>query len=173
MLIEGVYDRLVEYGSAVDAVARAAYLIESGRLDDAIAILEPYVAAHADDPEALYQLGSAHDSAGDEAAAVEPYRRALALGLVPERDLACRIQLASTLRNLGETGEAVAILRDVTAANPRDRAAVMFLALALLSDGQPDDAVHALLGLLLTNPGPPERYARSLRAYADALTDRQ
>ena len=153
----------------MDPAARAATLIDEDRLDDAIALLAPYVAEHPDDAEALYQLGSAHDSAGHEAAAVEPYRRALALGLPPERDLACRIQLASTLRNLGESGEAVAILRAATTAHPEHRAAVMFLALALLSDGQPAAAVHALLDLLLTNPGPPERYARSLRAYADDL----
>ena len=118
----------------MDAVARAAVLIDGDRLDEAIALLEPFVAEHPDDPEALYQLGSAHDSAGHEAAAVEPYRRALALGLPPGRDLACRIQLASTLRNLGESGEAVAILRTATTAHPDHRAAVMFLALALLRD---------------------------------------
>jgi predicted Zn-dependent protease len=147
----------------------AAALIAEDRHDEAIAILVPFVAAHPHDAEALYQLGSAHDSAGHEAQAVAPYRRALALGLPLERDLACRIQLASTLRNLGQTGEAVEILMATTTAHPDHRAAVMFLALALLSDGQPNAAVHALLELLLTNPGPPEAYARSLRWYAEDL----
>jgi hypothetical protein len=45
----------------------------------------------------------------------------------------------------------------------------MFLSLALVSDGQGPTAVHELLDLLLTNPGPPEAYARSLRWYADDL----
>jgi hypothetical protein len=45
----------------------------------------------------------------------------------------------------------------------------MFLALALVSDGRAIDAVQQLLDLLLTNPGPPERYARSLRSYTDDL----
>jgi cytochrome c-type biogenesis protein CcmH/NrfG len=159
----------VRYGGAMTDPERAAGLIAEDRNDEAIAILEPFVATHPHDAEALYQLGSAHDSAGHEAAAVEPYRRALAIGLPPERDLACRIQLASTLRNLHQSREAVDILLAATSANPDHRAAVMFLALALLSDGQANAAVHALLELLLTNPGPPEAYARSLRWYADDL----
>lgn len=157
------------YGGAMTVSERAAALIDADSFDEAIAILEPFVVANPRDAEALYQLGSAHDSAGHEAAAIQPYRRALALGLPPERDLVCRIQLASTLRNLGTTGEAVEILMAASAAHPEHRAAVMFLALALLSDGQPNAAVHALLELLLTNPGPPEAYARSLRWYADDL----
>jgi tetratricopeptide (TPR) repeat protein len=164
-----VYDRHVGYGSTMEIVARAAELIDSDRFDEAIALLEPHVATYPRDAEALYHLGSAHDSAGHEAAAVAPYRRALAIGLPAERGLACRIQLASTLRNLGQRREAVDILMTATTANPDHRAAVMFLALALVSDGQPNAAVHALLELLLTNPGPPEAYARSLRWYADDL----
>ena len=153
----------------MNAVERAAQLIDADRTAEAIALLEPWVAAHPDDAEAHYQLGSAHDSAGQEADAVDPYRRALAIGLPADRDLACRIQLASTLRNLGDSGEAVAILRAATAAHPGHRAGRMFLALALLSDDQAAAAVHELLDLLLRNPGPPERYARSLRWYADDL----
>ncbi len=152
-----------------DAAAAAAALIAEDRPDEAIALLRPRLAANPDDPEALYQLGSAHDSAGREADAVGPYRRALAIGLPPARELATHIQLASTLRNLGQTAEAVAILRTAVDAHPEHRAARMFLSLALVSDGQGPTAVHELLDLLLTNPGPPEAYARSLRWYADDL----
>ncbi|HYH93311.1 MAG TPA: tetratricopeptide repeat protein [Candidatus Saccharimonadales bacterium] len=150
-------------------LATAAQLIDQGRPDEALLELEPYVAEHPDDPEALYLLGSAHDSAGHEAEAVDPYRRALALGVEPERAVATRIQLASTLRNLGRSGEAVELLREVVEARPDHRAARMFLSLALLSDDRPADAVHVLLDLLLTDPGPPEAYRRSLRWYADDL----
>ena len=118
---------------------------------------------------AMYEIGGEHDSAGREREAVGPYREALALGLPPDVDLRCRIQLASTLRNLGETEEAVAILRAAMAAHPGHRAARMFLALCLHSDGQAAAAVHELLDLLLTDPGPPEAYRTSLRWYADDL----
>lgn len=121
---------------------------------------------------ALFELGGEHDSEGREREAVGPYRAAIALGLPPETDLRCRIQLASTLRNLGETAEAVAILREVVAAHPGHRAARMFLALALQSDGQGAAAVHELLDVLLSDPGPPEVYRASLRWYADDLVGR-
>ena len=153
-------------------IATAAHLIDQDRPDEAIGLLEPYVAGQPDDAEALYLLGSAHDSAGHEAEAVAPYQRALELGLDPERAIATRIQLASTLRNLGRSREAVALLRGVVEARPDHRAARMFLSLALLSDEQPADAVHVLLDLLLTDPGPPEAYRRSLRWYADDLVGR-
>ena len=83
--------------------------------------------------------------------------------------LAARIQLASTLRNIGETHESVEILEAAVAEHPQYGAARMFLALALVSDGREMEAVQLLLDLLLTNPGPPERYARSLRNYTDDL----
>jgi thioredoxin-like negative regulator of GroEL len=117
----------------------------------------------------LFEIGGTHDSAGREADAVAPYREALALGLPPDLDVQCRIQLASTLRNLGEHDQAVEMLRAVVAEHPDHRAARMFLALALVSDGQGPAAVHVLLDMLLTDPGPPEQYARSLRSYADDL----
>jgi predicted Zn-dependent protease len=116
-----------------------------------------------------FELASDHDAAGRESEAVAPYREAIELGLPPDLDLQARIQLASTLRNLGQHGEAVAMLRDVVALHPHHRAARMFLALALASDGQATAGVHELLDLLLTDPGPPERYAVSLRWYADDL----
>ncbi|MEX1126129.1 MAG: hypothetical protein WD895_02045 [Acidimicrobiia bacterium] len=53
--------------------------------------------------------------------------------------------------------------------HPEHRAAPAFLALALTSAGQADQAVSELLDLLLTNPGPVEAYQRSLRWYADDL----
>ena len=117
----------------------------------------------------LFELAGEHDAAGRESEAVAPYREALELGLPPDLELRARIQLASTLRNLGEHAEAVDLLRDVVRHHPDHRAARMFLALALVSDGQASAAVHELLDLLLTHPGPPEAYAVSLRWYADDL----
>lgn len=121
---------------------------------------------------ALYEIGGENDSAGRADDAVGPYREVLALGLPPDLDLRCRIQMASTLRNLGEHEEAVAMLRAAVAAHPDHRAARTFLALALHSDGQGAAAVHELLDLLLTDPGPPEAYRTSLRWYADDLVGR-
>src|SRR5262245_32713436 len=156
----------------MDRVVRATQLIDQERYDVAVGLLVPHLDAHPDDAEAWYQLGSAHDAAGREAEAVGPYEQALELGLSADLELATRIQFASTLRNLDRADEAVAILHAALEARPGHRAARMFLALALLDAGQPREAVHDLLDLLLTDPGPPEAYARSLRWYADDLVGR-
>jgi cyanophycin synthetase len=120
-------------------------------------------------PRVTLHVAGAYDSAGREEEAVAPYRTALAAGLDEEDDLRARIQLASTLRNLGQNQEAVEILTRVCEENPRHRAARAFLALALTSADRGPDAVSELLDLLLTNPGPLEAYQRSLRWYADDL----
>jgi hypothetical protein len=64
-----------------------------------------------DDPVALFELASAHDSTDHEAEAAALYRRALALGLPDGLRRRVSIQLASTLRNLGQAEEGVSILR--------------------------------------------------------------
>lgn len=121
-----------------------------------------------DDPVALAEWGGIHDSLGLEDEAIPLYRRALARGLDPQRQVQVTIQLASTLRNVGALDEAVALLAaapDVPALGGARRA---FLALALHSAGRPDEALReALLALADTLP----RYQRSVRGYADALVE--
>ena len=63
-----------------------------------------------DDPAAIFEWASVHDFLGREAEAIPLYRRALKLGLDPVRNSQAQIQLASSLRNVGETTEAVRIL---------------------------------------------------------------
>jgi len=80
------------------------------------------------------------------------------------------IQLASSLRNLGEAEESVALLRDELAAgsDELDDAVRAFLSLALVSAGREREAVsHALAALAPHLP----RYQRSLGAYAQDLVD--
>jgi Flp pilus assembly protein TadD len=144
-------------------------LIDAERYEDAIAHFTVLVDRFPDDPHVTMHLAGAYDSAGQEDRAVGPYRAALAAGLPEEENVRTRIQLASTLRNLGELDEAIQILSQLCAELPEHRAARAFFALALTSAGQADRAVSELLDLLLTNPGPVEAYQRSLRWYADDL----
>jgi len=53
-------------------------------------------------PSVIFHLAGAYDAAGREEEAVAPYRAALLAGLSEEESLRAQIQLASTLRNLGE-----------------------------------------------------------------------
>ncbi|RIJ52363.1 hypothetical protein DZG00_05225 [Clavibacter lycopersici] len=139
------------------------------RADETVAGMRALVAERpADDPRALYELACAHDFVGREAEAVPLYRAAIAGGLDPEHRPFAVIQLASSLRNVGEAGEAVALLEampDDAHAPGRDA----FLALALHDAGRPTEALAVALRRLA--PALPE-YGRAVLAYADDLGDR-
>lgn len=151
------------------AIAHGERLIDEESYEAAIDHFRALADQHPGNQYVILHLAGAFDSAGREEEAVAPYRAALAAGLSESEDLRARIQLASTLRNVRQFEESVQILTQVCADYPEDRAARAFLALALTSAGHADEAVHQLLDIMLTNPGPVEAYQRSLRWYADDL----
>ena len=122
------------------------------------------------DAIALFELAGANDSTGRPEEAAPLYRQALAAGLSGERRRRAVIQLASTLRNLGEAEESVALLtaeREV-ASDELDDAVAAFLALALVDTGREREAVALALEALSRHL---PRYNRSLGNYARALMD--
>ncbi|WZH36310.1 MAG: tetratricopeptide repeat protein [Microbacterium enclense] len=126
---------------------------------------------HADDALALFERAGARDSAGIEDEAEELYRRALEIGLDDEQRTRATIQLASTIRNLGKTEEALALLRaeyDREPRGPLHDAAAAFYALALVSNGEPERAASVALEALA--PHLP-RYTRSVTGYAREIAD--
>ncbi len=122
----------------------------------------------ANDPAALFERGSALDSTGHPGPAVEKYRQALQLGLSGQRRRRATIQLASSLRNLGQSDESVTLLTAELDADPDDLddAVRAFLALALTSVGREREAVSVALIALAPHL---TRYSRSLGAYARKL----
>jgi tetratricopeptide (TPR) repeat protein len=125
----------------------------------------------ADDPVALFERAGARDSAGLEAEAEEMYRRALEFGLDDERRTRATIQLASTIRNLGKTDEALGLLRTEYEREPRGPlhdAAAAFYSLALVSAGEPERAASVALRALA--PHLP-RYTRSVAGYAREIAE--
>ncbi|TCJ22572.1 tetratricopeptide repeat protein [Nocardioides jejuensis] len=121
----------------------------------------------ADDPAAAFELGGVHDSTGFEEEANRHYLRARALGLSGARLAQLNIQQGSTLRNLGQFDEAIAML-EATQADPSiGDARAVFLALALRDVGRHDEAIRLLIEALV--PHLP-RYRRSATDYARALT---
>jgi hypothetical protein len=94
------------------------------------------------------------------------YRRALTLGLDEEHRPQCVIQLASSLRNLGELDEALSVIRaeeELSADGPYRDAVSAVHALILASAGRPAQGLSvALLALVPHLP----RYHRSMTAYA-------
>lgn len=121
-----------------------------------------------DDPDAQYEWASAHDYLGMEHQAVPHYRAALGHGLAGARKARAIIQLASSLRNIGEPEAAVELLRQQPTDEVTGDAAQAFLALALRDSGQHDEALRtALLALARTLP----LYRRAVENYATELTD--
>nr|WP_240188619.1 tetratricopeptide repeat protein [Nakamurella flavida] len=120
------------------------------------------------DPAALAEWAGVHDSLGLEAQAIPLYRQALAAGLTGPRRAQVVVQLASSLRNVGEPDAAIALLTSRPADPELGAAPDAFLALALFDAGRPAEAVRlALTALAPTLP----RYGRAVRAYAEELTD--
>ncbi|MBK1783012.1 tetratricopeptide repeat protein [Prauserella cavernicola] len=131
---------------------------------DALAAERPGEAA------AVFERAAAFDSTGHSDRAVPLYREALATGLAGERRRRAVIQLASSLRNLGESHESVRLLTAELAEGPDhlDDAVRAFLALALTDVGREREAVsHVLTALAPHLP----RYQRSVGNYARLLTD--
>jgi hypothetical protein len=121
------------------------------------------------DPDALFELASAYDYIGREAAAEPYYREALNAGLAGARRPRALIQLASTLRNLGRAAEGAELLRAEMSDGDLADVRAAFLALMLVDSGRPEEAVaRALLALArhLT------QFRRAVTFYADELLER-
>jgi thioredoxin-like negative regulator of GroEL len=115
-----------------------------------------------------FERAAAFDSTGHSDRAVPLYRQALAAGLEGERRRRAVIQMASSLRNLGQPEESVALLTaELDAGSDElDDAVRGFLALALVDVGREREAVsHALIALAPHLP----RYQRSLANYARSV----
>lgn len=133
--------------------------------------LESIVAQLPDgDPRIAFERGGFFDSTGRPEQAIPLYRQALADGLAGLERRQVTVQLASSLRNLGEFAEAEALLRAEIAAPADEYTSALhgFLALVLSSQDRQREAVAtALLALVPHLP----RYQRSMTAYAQELLE--
>ena len=116
----------------------------------------------------LFERACAWDSTGHSDRAVPLYRRALEIGLTGIRRRRAIIQLSSSLRNIGQAQESVALLTAERAAgsDELDDAIAATLALALVDVGREREAVSVAVAALA--PHLP-RYQRSMANYARLL----
>jgi hypothetical protein len=133
------------------------------RIDALVAELGP------GDAIGLFERGAARDSTGHPELAVPLYQAALEAGLAGLRRRRATIQMASSLRNLGNAGRAADLLTaEIEATSDElDGAVRAFLALALVDLGREREAVAVSLAAL-SHYLP--RYNRSLARYALQLT---
>jgi tetratricopeptide (TPR) repeat protein len=124
----------------------------------------------ADSAIALFERGAAYDSTGCPERAVPLYAEALQAGLSGLRRRRAVIQMASSLRNLGNPGRAVELLSAELHAQDDEltQAVRAFLALALADLGREREGLAISLSAL-SHYLP--RYNRSLARYAEQLVD--
>ncbi|CAL9425271.1 tetratricopeptide repeat protein [Streptomyces sp. enrichment culture] len=123
-----------------------------------------------DSPDGPFELACAWDSTGHSDKAVPLYREALARGLSGYKARRAKIQLSSSLRNIGQPEEGVKLLTPELDApsDELDDAVRATLALCLSSLGRDREGLSLVLGALA--PHLP-RYQRSMANYARELVD--
>lgn len=119
---------------------------------------------------ALFERACAQDSTGHSDRAAPLYRAALAAGLSGLRRRRAVIQLASSLRNVGQVQESLSLLtaERTQPSDELDDALTAFLALVLADLGREREALS--LSLVALAPHLP-RYQRSVGHYARALVE--
>lgn len=134
-----------------------------------LARMERTVAA-ADVPEGVrrFEVAGAHDALDRPERAVAGYRAALEAGLDDHRGRQATIQLASSLRNLGEPEEGLLLLAALGTdrGDGLDDAVVVFRALMLADLGREREALAATIHALANHL---PRYRVSARRYASEL----
>ncbi|MGP4051102.1 tetratricopeptide repeat protein [Streptomyces sp. 2A115] len=126
----------------------------------------------ADSPLGPFERAGAWDSTGHSDKAVPLYREALARGLNGYRGRRAKIQLSSSMRNIGQPEEGVKLLTPELDAPPDelDDAVRACLALCLADLGREREGLSLVLGALA--PHLP-RYQRSMANYARLLVEPQ
>ena len=164
-------DVLIDPVNWEQRVADAWASLDQRPEDEFLAVIETLAAElPPDSGRGIFERAAALDSTGHADRAVPLYRPALALGLTGERRRRAVIQLASSLRTLGQPEESVALLTaELDAGSDHlDDAVRAFLALALVDTGREREAVS--LALIALAPHLP-RYQRSLDTYARLVAD--
>jgi thioredoxin-like negative regulator of GroEL len=156
-----------------DAIAEGYAARDRDDMGPTVRYFHALLDRHPGHPVALYEVGGAHDTAGDEELAAKYYEEALEAGLSGDHRRRCLIQYGSTLRNLDRHTESIAVLELARAEFPDSDSVRLFLALSLHAAGRSDAAIAGLLELATDRITSPEvaRYEASLRGYAGRLAE--
>lgn len=125
------------------------------------------------DVHAQIEAAYASDRAGYEHVAIRHYDAAYKLDVPDAERRAFYLGYGSSLRNVGRSEEAVALLAQAVSDDPHYPPYAAFLALALMSVGQPRAALATMLGCALDAARPEafERYTRALAEYQRELLE--
>lgn len=156
-----------------DAVAHGYAARDRENMAPTVAYFHTLLDRHPGNPVVLYEVGGAHDTAGDEELALGYYEQALSAGLSGDHRRRCLLQFGSTLRNLDRHAESITALEQARTEFPDSDSVRLFLALSLHAVGRSDAAVAELLELAADRLRSPEvaRYEAALRGNAGVLAE--
>lgn len=148
--------------------------LDAGQNELALDILVSYTDKNPGDCEALFWCACAHDRLGLERKAIPYYQRAIALGLPSDLEQMAYVGLGSSLRCLGDYGEAKQVLEAGMTKHPDFGAIRVFWAMTLLNIGEADAAVRELLNLLVDSSADIsiKKYSKAIIFYADHLREK-
>ncbi|MCU1514106.1 MAG: hypothetical protein JWO10_1196 [Microbacteriaceae bacterium] len=149
-------------------LARLFELRDRQNMGATISALEAIREQHPDDPNVLYEVGGAYDTAGQEEVALGFYERAMELGLTGDWLRKCLSQYGSTLRNLGRMTDSLAVFERGRIEFPESVSMVVFEAITLHAAGRPGAALGSMLELVADRlPSEEiERYEAAIRGNA-------
>ena len=147
-----------------DRLAEAVSLRETGRDEEAVALLVDLQRDHPENARVNLQTAWAHDKLGLEREAVPFYERALDLGLDGEDLKNALLGLGSTYRTLGEYEKALTTLTRGVETFPGDYSLQVFRSMALYNIGQGKDACELLLRVVMETTAD-----HDLLAYKEAI----
>ncbi|BDC17578.1 tetratricopeptide repeat protein [Acidianus sp. HS-5] len=122
-----------------------------------------------DNPRVIYEYANVLDYLGKEKEAIPLYREALRKGITGKYHDMCLIQLASSLRLVGELDESYEILSDIYNKS-KEPSSLLFLSLTMFNLGRASEAFCLMFKHILgRNEGFLGEYRRALTQYIDGI----
>lgn len=145
---------------------------DRANMQPTIDALLPILVENPDHARVLYEVGGAYDTAGDEATARTFYERALDAGLSGDLLRRCFVQYGSTLRNLGEFDQSIAVFERARTEFPDSPSLAVFQAISFHAAGRANQAVATLLAVIADEVSTPDtdRYRAAIRGNADYIS---
>jgi len=154
-----------------DWLNRTKRLRSEGKFAETIAFLGEVRDLKPNDASVFLQIAWTHDALGKETDAVEPYEKALELGLVGDDLESAYVGLGSTYRSLGDYENSKRVFEMAIAEFPQNGAVKAFYAMTLYNLGQNEKAMETLIKELVTSSIDPrvKAYGKALVFYSNKL----
>jgi tetratricopeptide (TPR) repeat protein len=153
------------------ALERAINLRETGKLEEARALLLELINEEPLNPSVWYQCAWIHDVLELEREAIPYYKRALELELEEEERQGALLGLGSTYRALGMYDEAKLIFEEAMRAYPDNREYQVFYAMVRFNQNAFSEAMEIILKQLAetSNDKGIQSYKKAILFYSDKL----